>query len=218
MLNKLNFWLPAIGTISILIPISLGILAYKKSQLAYRVLTAILLLGFAIDFFGLYCYINNIDITDTKENARYAIYAIIETLFYLWFMIKISDPKKITIRFAKWLCVILPVVWFVEFIVFYKGFGQSNIFDAVSAIGVSFISAFLLIQLAEEGTSMLPNPKFWFLVSIFFYFFCSNFLWSLVKTDIGRQVYFMHAILGIISYALFSIGFWRVYKRNESVE
>ena len=218
MLTNLNFWLPAIGTFSILVPIVLGILSYKKSQLAHRVLTAILLLGFAIDFFGLYCYLNKIDISDTTENARYAIYALVETLFYLWFMIKISDAKKITSRFAKWLCIVLPVVWFVEFIVFYDGFSQSNVFDAVSAIGVSFISAFLLIQLAEEGTPMLPNPKFWFLVSIFFYFFCSNFLWSLVKTDIGRQVYFMHAILGIISYALFSIGFWRVYKSEEKVE
>ncbi|MBL0050598.1 MAG: hypothetical protein IPP29_03280 [Bacteroidetes bacterium] len=93
MLDKLNFWLPAIGTFSILIPIAIGILAYNKSQLVHRALTAILLTALLL-IFGLYCYLNKIDISDTTENARYAIYALVETLFYLWFMIKISDCKK----------------------------------------------------------------------------------------------------------------------------
>gem|GEM_PF-5986740 len=85
---------------------------------------------------------------------------------------------------------------------------EVDLFPMVYRVINSFLASSALLELVEEGQSDLFNKfRFWILVAILFYTFTTFFI-TLIGLKFGKEVWYLHNILNITTYILYSIGFY----------
>jgi hypothetical protein len=93
----------------------------------------------------------------------------------------------------------------------------SSLFDTMAVIITSFIAAAVLVNLVKEEIELTKNPVFWFCLGIFFYTFCTYFIFSFVSNPIYREkLWWIHNMANIAAYIIYSYGFWLSSKKDES--
>lgn len=205
--DQINFWIKSFGTFAILIPFFAGAISYNKLKRSYANFVLLLLIGFCVDVTGWLDYIRVIKLSDYLNDLKYAIYALLEVMFFLWFLFKLEHQKENIKSIIKVLFVLMPVLWVICYFISDTTFDKSPIFDCVSASLISFIAAFSLLHLAEEAADIQTVYQFWFLCAIFLYFFCSNFIFGLLQTQYGNKFWVVQCIVCIASYFIFTKGF-----------
>jgi len=196
-----------ISTYAILIPILTGLIVYRSSSKEIKFLLFFLIWGFIVDSPRDY-------ILNQRFNIwAYNIYAFTETMFMLWFLEKCSNKWLSDI--IKVLFIIMFLLWFAYYFVFVFQIFELNyndLFDSISAIIISSISAVCLLEMTKRSERITILPAFWFLSGIFFYFFCANFIFGFLQTDFVKQIWFIHNIINILTYFIFTKAFLVVGK------
>ena len=210
--EQFNFWIKTFGTFAILIPFFVGIINYAQQKKQYQFFLLLLLTGFVVDVTGFLQYLGWVSMSEYQNNLKYAVYALLEVMFFLWFLCKMENQKQSIRAIIKVLFVLVPLLWLLCYFGSYSTFDKSPIFDCVSASLIAFIAAFSLLNLAEAGGDFNSSYQFWFLCAIFLYFFCSNFIFGLLATQFGPRFWVIQCMVCIVAYFVFTIGFLTLRK------
>lgn len=196
-------------TFSVLIPITAGVIRFSFLNRALKFFILYLVIGFLKD--ASEPIINNSLINQITFN----LYSLFEFLFLVWFLMQLSAVSKVKTIYRYILLVLIPFWMYAH----YRAAGSLNIttysalFDSVSAIVISFIAAFELLELTKKGINLTQQYAFWFVTGIFFYFFCCNFLFGFLEMDFLRSIWFLHNIICIITYLVITKGFLCVREK-----
>lgn len=199
-----------LSTYCTLIPLAAGFSRFKYLVMRHRFFLFYILFGFLIDV--LKPAIPNDDI----KKWMYHIYVLVETIFLIWFMGQISGGK----RFQKILnasIFFFIAFWLISrFVIAEQPTDYTPVFDMLCAIYISCIAAIILINMAQQFDTIIREPDFWFLTGTFIYFFCANFIFGLLGTDIYRKIWFIVNCLNVVAYLIFTWAFLLI-KRPVAV-
>jgi hypothetical protein len=189
-----------------LLPLFIATSILKKMKLAYRVFAAFILVSFLSDLGGFFINYNSPTFDNLKE-VKYALYSLFDAMLPLLFLgvINVWRPKLRKIIAVT--SIILLLIWCYGYLYNNPTLESSNLFDFSYCIINSILAANGLLLLAEEAGELKHLQDFWFLSGLFFYFFCANFMMALISTTIGKELWVLHNIVALISYALFTKGF-----------
>jgi hypothetical protein len=197
-----------ISTYAILIPIIAGFITYRFSSRGIKFLLFFLIWGFVVDVPRNY-------IENKEFNVwAYNFYSLTEIIFMLWFLLKHSSGILL-IKFIKGLLPVMFLFWVTCIFLLQPHNSEidySALFDSTSAFIISFIAAFSLLEITKHSESLVILPAFWFLTGIFFYFFCANFIFGFLQTDFLNQIWFLHNIINIITYLIYTKAFLTIGK------
>lgn len=190
-----------LGAYSILIPILSGIIVYNRIGLSYKLFVFYLALGFCVDVCKPYMQSVVLSIW------TYRIFSIIEILFLSWFLKEVSQNKTIKkiVRFAIPAFIILWIICY--YIVVLPNQRYSPLFDTISSIYLSFLSAIILLQFTQQNINLIRRPEFWFVGGTFFSFFYATFLFGLMNTELLNKIWFLYRINIVITYLAVATGF-----------
>lgn len=142
-------------------------------------------------------------------------YVFFEAIFFIWFcsgFLKTSTKKLLRIIFLS----IFGILHIASVVIFfsspfdpYNPSILSTFTGSVFLIVASFLSAFALLRLAEEGIDLMVSPWFWILSGIFIYSFGTFFIDTLTSTKLMSSVWPIRNIVNIIQYGFFAIGLTR---------
>ncbi len=206
-LAEINYYSKVALTFYALIPLAIAAMVMHKANNAYRLFALFLLISFASDFTGFCLYKLNPELFYSIKDFKYAVYSFFDAVFPLIFLWMINKNKKSFQRLIAFAIAFIIFLWCIEYLFQNPKFSQSVLFDFSYCILNSFIAAYCLLQLAEEANALTQSENFWFLSGIFFYFFCANFMMSLLKTKTGNDLWVLHNSIALISYALFTKAF-----------
>lgn len=197
-MHDLTYYL---GTYSILIPIIIGIIVYNRIGFNYKLFIFYMIFGFCVDVFKSYIH------SETISILTYWFYSITEIVFLSWFLKEIT--QQITLK--KILRTAIPVFiifWIVcYFILLPPGQRYSTLFDTISSIFITFISAIILLQFTQQNINLIKRPEFWIVGSIFLSFFFATFLFGLTNTELLNRIWFLYRIMTIVTNFVLVIGF-----------
>jgi hypothetical protein len=148
----------------------------------------------------------------------YFLYAFTEVTFFIWFINSLFPTKK-----GRPLLLIASLfslaMWILCFVILQSGPGQNwydSLFDSSTSAMLAIIAAYFLLQMTKDQEKLESQPRFWFLLGIFLYFFCSNFIFSFVSSDIVRRIWIIPITMNITTYLIFSVGLLQSIKRAKS--
>lgn len=198
--DKIEF----ISNYAILIPIAIGLFYISKIQGYTRTFLFFLIYGFLSDTFDYYYQDQFI------KNVVFAIYTLIEVLFCLLFLRNISiNPLErkainfvVLLTFFFWLICNLILTQLKR-----STHVHSVLFDIVSSLLISIISSYTVVNIAERQDNLIANSSFWFSISIFFYFFCSIFIFNFIHEDFINKIWWIHNIINILTYLIYTKAF-----------
>jgi hypothetical protein len=202
------YFLQISSTLSVLLPFLIGIWKFSKYNYLVKMFVAFLGIGFLTDVSGWYLFLQQ----DASTNMLIRTgYDLIESCFLLWFTSQFITLKKLKLIISKSWIIVIPA-WLIS-IQFPKGI---EIFETTSQMIVSFISSFCILQIIEKQGTDKHFVSFVLLIGIFFYCFCTFFFQSLLTTQIGLKIWFLHNIINIITNLIYFWGFTkeRVSKTN----
>ena len=200
-----------LSTVCILLPIAAGFMRISNSSLRHRLFLAYLIYGFLNDFLKPF-----ID-SEVTGQWMYHIFVLVETVFLLWYMSRIAKNSLIR-KILAVSSVVFLAFWLVNRFILEPGStGYSPVYDMVSAIFVSCAAAYILITMAQQSDSVLDEPDFWFIAGTFLYFFCANFIFGLLGTDIYRSIWFIVNCLNIVVYVIFTKAFFSIRKPTKDL-
>ena len=184
-------------------------MSWKKAGWTFRLFNLFLIYGFVADVL--------VGLILKPELLSYVIfksYSLLEALFLFWFLKHTSSSfyiKKISHIF---LLITLPVWIFTNYFLI-ESTQLSNLFDPYYEISSAFLAGFSLLKLSENEYHLTRLPLFWFLVGIFIYCFCTFFISGFLSSRILEKIWFIHNIIAILTYILFSIGFYKFHSANK---
>jgi hypothetical protein len=191
----------------VLIPITLGIKGFKLNPFILKAFLLFLCYGGAVDIATDFIFV---------PTVFFNSYTFIQVLFFTWFLYMSFNQKKLfkpyLILMAFWILLFL----FCHLILLddWKINKLSSIFDTMAAIITSFVAAAALVSLVKDELELTKNPVFWFCLAIFFYTFCTYFIFSFVSNPTYREkLWWIHNLANITAYMLYTYGFWVASKR-----
>ncbi|MEN9347361.1 MAG: hypothetical protein RLZZ77_872, partial [Bacteroidota bacterium] len=173
-----------LSTFTVLIPLIIGYLYFFKIDSPARSLVIFISWSFVIDLKRWY-------IPSDYFMHLYFLYAFTEVTFFIWFINSLFPTKK-----GRPLLLIASLfslaMWILCFVILQSGPGQNwydSLFDSSTSAMLAIIAAYFLLQMTKDQEKLESQPRFWFLLGIFLYFFCSNFIFSFVSSDIVRRIW-----------------------------
>ncbi|MFM9983872.1 MAG: hypothetical protein ACKVOK_01480 [Flavobacteriales bacterium] len=148
-------------------------------------------------------------LSDEFHDNVYLVFVLTEVGFYLWFlgeMGKSHIPKKM----IQLLLIGLPIFWYVTTFLLEDPHDNdiyTGLYDGVTAALLSSIAAFQIYKLTQSQSPLEKNPNFWFLSGIFFYFFCSVFIFSIMSKEVAEGAWMVHRVINAATMIIFAIGF-----------
>lgn len=201
-----------LSTFTVLIPLTIGYVYFFKLDSAIRSLVIFLSWSFVIDLKRWY-------IPSDYFMHLYFLYAFTEVTFFIWFINALFPTKKgrPLLLVAS---LIALVMWILCFIILQAGPGHNwydSLFDSSTSALLAVIAAYFLLQMTKDSEKLESQPRFWFLIGIFLYFFCSNFIFSFVSSDIIRRIWIIPITMNIATYMIFSIGLLQTVKAKRGL-
>jgi hypothetical protein len=200
-----------LSTFTVLIPLIIGYLYFFKIDSPARSLVIFISWSFVIDLKRWY-------IPSDYFMHLYFLYAFTEVTFFIWFINSLFPTKK-----GRPLLLIASLfslaMWILCFVILQSGPGQNwydSLFDSSTSAMLAIIAAYFLLQMTKDQEKLESQPRFWFLLGIFLYFFCSNFIFSFVSSDIVRRIWIIPITMNITTYLIFSVGLLQSIKRAKS--
>ncbi len=196
-----------ISTSSILLPITGGLIAYKKlNRIDTKLLCYFILFAF-VEFTMAWTSRHNINNMPILH-----IFSMFEYLFLTYlFYSSINDEQ-----YRK--MIVITIVLFIGFAIFAL-FYFSGIFE-FNTETVTFESLLLVLyslcyfnylskQIIKEQLNVFKIPMFWLSIGVLFYFTGNFFLFLFQKqiAEINPQLWSLHSILNIMSNSLFMVSF-----------
>lgn len=214
-MTKTETTIKIISTLAILMPILFGIPSQKTIGNIFRLFFVFLVVGFIIDLTSWYfIYKNNKYVSLIIFN----FYSIIESSVFFWFAFQ--STSSITLRrITIGMLMISSIAWIICFYLSFHiliGGSPSGIYVSLYEVIGSFVVGAVLLELLEKEISITTSPKFWILLGIFFYCFCSFFIMGFLETIAAQKLWFVSNIINIVTYIFYSIGLWHYRRVNES--
>ncbi len=201
-----------LATFTTLIPIGAGLLRYKTAGKIFRLFLYFLIFGFLTDLLVW-------QLMEVSRNASFYLFIffpLAEALFLLWF-IKVTNASPIISKICNILFIFMIPFWLCDHFVFNTGEELNAVFDTSYEIIISILSAYSLLKLAETETELKKMPIFWFQLGIFIYCFTTFFLSGFLGTSIMQSIWFIHNLINLIVYLLFTKAFLSISKEKSSV-
>ena len=199
---KLPFLVYA-NILSGILPLAAGVLLWRRSDLALRLLAGLLLYGLVNDI-GLYLLAiwrgNNMVLIHI---CTLVSYIIIAQLFSYWHKGRITRYIRLSI----------PFVFLIYFLLL--GLGYQNLqlpdkyTDSITSVLIGFMSLYTLYSAFREHTdfSVYKDQRFWVTFGIFFNYPGSLFAILAVPLFITHQLWQIHHIMVIIGNLLYLGGY-----------
>lgn len=207
-----------ISTYAALLPFLAGVYVFHKAESTYRVFVLFVLYGFLTDF-------SVWKLNDTKfdEIARsvFYVYCLVESLFFTWFLQKTSNHLMLT-RGITICYYLFPIMWFFMHVSLstFIWIEVNDIFNSqfitVFEITIAVFAAYSIIDLFKKKEKSVLLPQFWFNTGIFIYCFGTFAISSFLQTAQQDKVWYVHNIVNIITYLLFTCGFLIITRKNKT--
>lgn len=200
--------LKIVSTLSIIFPLGWSGARLKSSGYFGKVFFCFLLLGLVADVLG-WC-VNALRPANEFIHV-FNSYALAEALFFFWLVRSLSTASALR-RLSFFFLVCAPVSWLVVLAwpVFKTGkLGQIMPFIVAYEVIISFLAGFGLLELAEKETHLLYSWRFWFLMGVFFYCFCTFFVMAFLGKELLFSLWPINNMINILTYLFYCLGWWR---------
>ncbi|MBX7124084.1 MAG: hypothetical protein K1X47_00180 [Cyclobacteriaceae bacterium] len=207
MSATLFYYFQITSTLSAVLPLALGMWVQRR-EVRFRWMLSFLALGLFTDLLGWAFYLSNF----SRGNLVIRdIYSLLE-FFFVCGMLHAVVQSKVVRRILKyWIVVLIPLwvvgVWWIEWNVVAR---------TTSQVVIAFASGFAILEMVEKSDNPYGNWLFWVLLGFFFYFFCTFFFMSLIATQMGIQIWYLHNFVNITTNLFYFYGFWRT-RNNQSL-
>lgn len=185
-------------------PILIALIYWKKLERVQKLFALFLCWGAIHDSKGLF------DMDDRVSDHLLIFYILTEVCFYVWVMFEFGYlPFSKQVKRA--LLIGFPLFWFFSFFVLKNRTDTdlfSGLFDGVSAIVISSLSAYTVFKLTFSGRPLEITPTFWFAGGAFFYFFCSIFIFSIMSKEVAQNAWMVHRVINVTTMMVFAFGFY----------
>lgn len=202
-----------IATFTTLIPIGAGVLRYKTAGTIFRLFLLFLVYGFLTDFFVWQL----MEVSRPASFFLFIVFSLAEALFLLWF-VKVINATPVITKICNILSVCMIPFWICAHYVFHNSEQYSALFDTSYLIIISILSAYTLLKLAEEKSDLQKLPVFWFMLGIFFYCFTTFFLSGFLESALLQKIWFIHNLINLMVYIVFTIGFLTISKSSPATK
>ncbi len=197
---------------SVWIPILLILWHFNKLEKALKYLGLFLLWGFLNDIKYFY------DDLKPYTPILIGVYSLSEILFFTWLIPQLENGlKKKSVQWT--FALLVSFIWIACYFNVYLGKGSEpkfSAFDVISAITLTFASAYALLQLTKKETPLLQQSSFWILTGIFIYFMFSTLIFAFMPDkELRDKVWFIHCFFDMSKMALFSVGIIVAGKRHQ---
>jgi hypothetical protein len=206
-----------ISSIAIWIPLILAAKKLKTGDLRFRLFFLFLLFGAGVDGFGWFTFWIGGDFT--IHSIFQFLYLLFEAMFFIWLctgFLKWNNARLIRKVFYGIILVMFLIRGWISFFTEidpYEPHVFISIVDSVFLIMASFLSAFALLQMAEEKEDLLNFSWFWILSGIFFYSFGTFFIDMFSHVDFVGEIWRIRNVVNVIQYGFFVVG---LFKMNNA--
>lgn len=191
------------SALSVILPISAGLLCFSKLTPLAKSFIPFLVLGGCVDTISIL-------IESNATNILLNIYRLTEVIFYTWFVIKVLGNPFLNKHSCKLFLLIIITYLVTHFILLknYNLIALNSNFDFLSFMMLSFLSAFAILKSTEYDNKQNIKNYFFFLTGIFIYVFCTNILFGTIANDEIRDEYwFVHNLLNILTMLIYTVAF-----------
>lgn len=191
------------SALSVILPISAGLLCFSKLTPLAKSFIPFLVLGGCVDTISIL-------IESNATNILLNIYRLTEVIFYTWFVIKVLGNPFLNKHSCKLFLLIIITYLVTHFILLknYNLIALNSNFDFLSFMMLSFLSAFAILKSTEYDNKQNLKNYFFFLTGIFIYVFCTNILFGTIANDEIRDEYwFVHNLLNILTMLIYTVAF-----------
>jgi hypothetical protein len=192
--------LQIISSFSVLLPILLGLIVFKSRDFIIRIFLIFLVIGFVTDLAGWYFYLTQNWQTNVQVQH---VYILLESVFLLWFVSNFIGHKTFKAIVSKLWIVAIPL-WALAL---FMGKDAITIFKVTSQVIVASLSSFCLLKFIEKSEAVIKQITFWLLIGVFFYNFCTFFFMSLLASQTGWNLWYIHNITNILTNLIYAAGF-----------
>lgn len=201
--ETIYYWQVA-GTLATLIPLFMGFFVFNQSELSIRIFLGYLIIGFITDLTGWYLYVTQNGGVNLYVRYAYDLFEAIFMFFYIAFTSNLSRLRKV----VWWTLPLLLLLWSTRF--WYSSLGlYRTSTQVIEACGL----AFCILQLLERDAAATERPIFWLWLGAFFYAFGTTFLMGVLDSSMPG-VWYAHAIINMIAYLIYTVGFWQVRQSS----
>ncbi|HKR03421.1 MAG TPA: hypothetical protein VJY62_02210 [Bacteroidia bacterium] len=208
-----------IGLISIFagsLPAIAGMIVFNKAGFKHRILVLFLLYGFLSDVVKWQLYEHNYSFA---QDSVFYIYALIESVFFCWFIYQSSDIKPVS-QTAFFLIFIFSVLWVFCYIDFtlltWKESTDEALFNTVYEMTVALLASYSILRLTRINEPLVSIPDFWFLTAIFFFCLCTFFVDAFLQTPHMHRFWFIHDVFNIMTCFIYAYGFLKIETKSGS--
>lgn len=199
----------------IFVPLIVGLVKRKSADRVAQLFIFFLLAGLATDVvMWVLFYMRKPE----RLLIIFNFYSLVEAIFFFWFLYATSLSNAIRKVSYFFLLATLPFWIFCIFIypAMVEKALQSAVFDTTYEVIVSFLAGYALLLRVEKETPFFSSSVVWFTLGIFFYCFCTFYIMTFLQTFVSHQIWFLNNIFNIISYALYTLGFWYIKTKPAS--
>lgn len=201
----------------ILIPTAASLLTLRHSRLS-AVMFMLFVLGIATE---------QIMLHDRRlgELVIFDVYCLAECTIFLWIVLAPHDGPSYRRFLMVLLLIVLPSWLFFIFILptSLSVNGQyltgSGLFNSLYQVCIAYMAASKLLKIIEKIPTPYDAPIFWVVLGIFVYcfgtFFEMIFLW---KKLVAQEIWYIHNIINIVTYIIYSIGLAKAFGQKNHVE
>ncbi len=197
-----------ISSFSGILPLLVGIYAYKYLKRDMKILLIYFALSFIVEIIAVY-------IAQVLHKHNIWLYNIFMIIEYSFFMVVISLWQK-NKSIKKILQFSIPIFILIGIItqIYLESLNQfNNLTRPIESIIFTLVASFTLSRFSLEysGQSLLKNHRFIILVGILIYFAGNTFLFALMGNELSivKSYYFIiHSCLNIFAYLIFTWGFY----------
>jgi hypothetical protein len=197
----------------------MGSIAYRVSPFA-RPFFFIIVLGFVNDLFGYLEHIGNSPLSTVWLNFFENMYPALDGFLIFLFLSTIINSKREK-KIGQFAAFSLIPIWLFFILLsddsIFSHYISHPIFDAGYEILLAFASAYVCLRLTEYNGTMHRKELLWIVIGIFFMNFCTFFIYSFVRSEIGEQVWFISNIVNLITYVIYTYGFYYAYIKSKAL-
>ncbi|MBT1711749.1 hypothetical protein KK062_26140 [Fulvivirgaceae bacterium PWU5] len=201
----------------ILIPTAASLLTLRHSRLS-AVMFMLFVLGIVTEQIMLHD-------RPLGEQVIFDVYCLAECAIFLWIVLAPHDGPSYRRFLIGLLLIVLPSWLFFIFIIptplpvngqYLTG---SGLFNSLYQVCIAYMAAAKLLKIIEMTQTPYEAPIFWIVLGIFVYcfgtFFEMIFLW---KKLLAQEIWYIHNIINIVTYIIYSIGLAKVYEQKKHVQ
>ena len=199
------------------IGILLGLIKWKKSELAFKAIVVLLIITFITDFIGgilpYFGYKYNVTVYKIFDPIQVVLFS------YIFYQLYQTPPMK---KFALYGCVVTLILLTISTIINIRP-------DVDNAIGVTMKCALYILLSLMKFTEMLripsednivADPSFWFCSGVFFFFSVNIMQWVSIKTftdeNAKQAVIALHVYCNYIFYSIVAFSFLLIpFKKSQ---